>query len=192
MSAAAPTYDLVLLLDPQAEDARRTKIVSDARSAIESEGELLRHDGWGERALAYPITRRSTTDYHLFQFHTSRPELLRSLDRTLRIADEVLRFRIVKLRPGTPPAPDMRGDGARAGTSEARGAPGPAGRSQARAPASTAGQDERDEGSSAPAQPSSGGEQGGAQESGSAAAEQQAGETATAERELETAGGEPA
>ena len=190
MSAAAPTYDLVMLLDLQADDARRAKIVSDARSAIESEGELLRHDGWGERALAYPITRRSTADYHLFQFHTSRPELLRSLDRTLRIADEVLRFRIVKLRPGTPPAPDMRGDGARAGTSEARGAPGPAARSQARAPASTAGPDEPHEGSQA--QPSSGGEQGGAQESGSAAAEQQAGETATAERELETAGGEPA
>src|SRR5881398_1514921 len=100
MSAAAPTYDLVLLLDPQAEDARRTKIVSDARSAIESEGELLRHDGWGERALAYPITRRMTSDYPPCQFHTARPELLRSRDRTRRIADEVLRFRIVKLRPG--------------------------------------------------------------------------------------------
>jgi len=126
MSAAAPTYDLVMLLDLQADDARRTKIVSDARSAIESEGELLRHDGWGERALAYPITRRSTADYHLFQFHTSRPELLRSLDRTLRIADEVLRFRIIKLRPGVPEAPDMRSAHAGARRAGAEAAPGTA------------------------------------------------------------------
>jgi hypothetical protein len=34
-------------------------------------------------------------------------ELLSSLDRTLRLADEVLRFRIIKLAPGVPSAPDM-------------------------------------------------------------------------------------
>ena len=33
--------------------------------------------------------------------------MLSELDRTLRITDGVLRFRIVKLKPGTPDAPDM-------------------------------------------------------------------------------------
>jgi small subunit ribosomal protein S6 len=107
MTLPAPTYDLVLLLDPQADDATRAKLLADARTAIKSEGELLRDDDWGDRALAYPIDRKATAEYHLLQFHASSPELLNGLDRSLRIADEVLRFRIVKLAPGVPEAPDM-------------------------------------------------------------------------------------
>jgi small subunit ribosomal protein S6 len=133
MTLPAPTYDLVLLLDPQADDATRAKLVADARGAIEAQGELLRHDGWGDRALAYPIDRKSTAEYHLLQFHAATPELLKGLDRTLRIADEVLRFRIIKLAPGVPAAPDMTAGAAAArrpdGESEpaAEAAPAPAG-----------------------------------------------------------------
>jgi hypothetical protein len=43
------------------------------------------------------------------------------LDRTLRIADEAIRFRIIKLAPGVPPAPDMTA-GASARRSEAEAA----------------------------------------------------------------------
>lgn len=112
MTLPAPTYDLVLLLDAEAEDAARAKILADARAAIEAQGELLRDDEWGDRALTYPIDHKTTAKYHLLQFHASTPELLRGLDRTLRIADEVVRFRIVKLKPGTPAAPDMSAPGA--------------------------------------------------------------------------------
>jgi small subunit ribosomal protein S6 len=106
MTLPAPTYDLVILLDPQAEEAVRTRIVADARKAIESQGEFLRHDEWGVRALTYPIDHKSSAEYHLLQFHAT-PELLENLNRTLRIADEVVRFRIIKLAPGTPDAPEM-------------------------------------------------------------------------------------
>lgn len=115
MTLPAPTYDLVLLLDPQADDATRAKLVADTRAAIEAQGELLRHDGWGERALAYPIDRKASAEYHLLQFHVATTELLNGLDRTLRLADEVLRFRIVKLAPGVAAPPDMA-----AGASAAR------------------------------------------------------------------------
>ena len=107
MALPAPTYDLVLVLDPQAEEAARTKIVADTRAAIEAGGELLRHDEWGERALAYPIERHANGEYHLLQFHRADTELLSGLDRTLRITDGILRFRIIKLKPGVPDAPDM-------------------------------------------------------------------------------------
>jgi small subunit ribosomal protein S6 len=108
MPSSDHTYDLVLVLDPQAEEDTRAKIVADARAAIEAQGELLREDDWGERPLAYPIERRATGEYHLFQFRPTAVELLSGLDRTLRITDQVLRFRIVKLKPGVPDAPDMR------------------------------------------------------------------------------------
>jgi small subunit ribosomal protein S6 len=107
MTLPAPTYDLVLLLDTEAEADVRAKIVADASAAIGAQGELLRHDVWGDRALTYPIEHKTAAEYHLLQFHASTPDLLRGLDRSLRIADGVVRFRIVKLKPGTPAAPDM-------------------------------------------------------------------------------------
>ncbi len=107
MTLPAPTYDLMLLLDPQADEAIPTKIVADTRAAIEAQGELLRHDEWGTRALTYPIDRKTTAEYHLLQFHAPATELLSGLDRTLRIADGVIRFRIIKLAPGVPEAPDV-------------------------------------------------------------------------------------
>jgi small subunit ribosomal protein S6 len=107
MTLPAPTYDLVLLLDPQTEEPARAKIVADARETIAAKGELVHHDEWGERTLAYPIDHKTTAQYHLLQFHATDVELIGELSRTLRITDGVIRFRINKLKPGTPAAPDM-------------------------------------------------------------------------------------
>ena len=134
MTADAATYDLVVILDPQAADDTRAKIVRDARSSIEGGGSLVRHDEWGERALSYPIEKHTTGEYHLLQFHPSGADLLNELDRTLRITDGVLRFRIIKLAPGTPSPPDMRSaaapprraEGEAPATQEAPAAPAPA------------------------------------------------------------------
>ena len=41
------------------------------------------------------------------QFHAGSAELLDGLDRTLRITDGVMRFRLIKLAPGVPEAPEM-------------------------------------------------------------------------------------
>lgn len=105
MSKAPITYDLVVLLDPQADEPARAKVLADAKAAIEAHGELLRQDQWGLRALTYPIAHRTEAEYHLFQFHVSDKSLLDQLDRSLHLSDEVLRFMISKLAPGTPEAP---------------------------------------------------------------------------------------
>ncbi|HXB14969.1 MAG TPA: 30S ribosomal protein S6 [Solirubrobacteraceae bacterium] len=109
MTLPAPTYDLMLLLDPQAEESARAKIVADAVSAINAQGELVRQDDWGERPLAYPIDRKTSANYYLLQFHAGQSALLEGLDRTLRITDGVVRHRIIKLRPGTPNPPEAGG-----------------------------------------------------------------------------------
>jgi small subunit ribosomal protein S6 len=51
--------------------------------------------------MAFEIRHKGDADYHLLQFRATR-ELLEELDRTLRITDGVVRYRIIKLRPGTP------------------------------------------------------------------------------------------
>jgi small subunit ribosomal protein S6 len=105
MSQAPITYDLVLLLDPQAEEPARERVLAEAKAAIEAHGELLREDHWGLRPLTYPIARKTEAEYHLIQFHVREASMLADLDRSLRLSDQVLRFMISKLAPGTPEAP---------------------------------------------------------------------------------------
>jgi small subunit ribosomal protein S6 len=102
MPATKPIYDLVLLLDLGAEDDRRAKIVADARAAISAEGELLGDQAWGTRPLSYEIGHREAADYHLLQF-SGPPSLIAALEHTLRITDGVIRYRVIKLPPGSTP-----------------------------------------------------------------------------------------
>jgi small subunit ribosomal protein S6 len=103
----ADLYDLMLLLDPGAPDDQRAKIVADAESAISAEGTLVGKHDWGRRAMTYEIRHQADAEYHLLQFHATAA-LLENLQRTLRLADGVIRFRIVKLAPGTPEPPNVR------------------------------------------------------------------------------------
>jgi small subunit ribosomal protein S6 len=99
-------YDLTLLLSTSASDEERAKILSDVESAITSAGgSLERNQSWGTRPMAYRINHQSEAEYHLLQF-SGPTSLLESLSHSLHIADEVLRFRIIKVLPGTPAAPE--------------------------------------------------------------------------------------
>ena len=104
MAAPPPVYDLMVLLDTAAPDDQRTKILSDVETMIRNGGEVVGRHDWGARSLAYEIRHKPDAEYHLLQFHAN-PQLLENLQRTLRITDGVVRFRIIKLEPGTPEAP---------------------------------------------------------------------------------------
>jgi small subunit ribosomal protein S6 len=102
MTDAKTIYDLILLLDLGAEDERRAKIVADARAAISAEGELLGDQSWGTRPLSYEIGHREAAEYHLLQF-SGPASLIGTLEHSLRITDGVVRYRVIKLPPGTEP-----------------------------------------------------------------------------------------
>jgi small subunit ribosomal protein S6 len=105
MAETAPIYDLVLMLSAAADDDQRAKILKDVESAIsKAGGSVERNDDWGQRTMAYQIRHQPEADYHLLQF-TGPAELIEDLSHTLRITDGVLRFRVIKVRPGTPDAP---------------------------------------------------------------------------------------
>jgi small subunit ribosomal protein S6 len=107
MATEAPLYDLVLLLDNTIEQERRDTILANVEDAVDRAGEIVGRHDWGVRPTVYEVRKHGEADYHLLQFRGSS-SLLEQLDHNLKITDGILRFRIIKLRPGTPPPPDLR------------------------------------------------------------------------------------
>lgn len=106
MPRDATIYDLVLLLSSSSEDEQRAKILSDVESMIsEGGGSIERNADWGTRPLSYRINHQRDAEYHMLQF-SGPPSVLETLSHDLRITDGVLRFRIIKVLPGTPPPPE--------------------------------------------------------------------------------------
>jgi small subunit ribosomal protein S6 len=114
----AALYELILMLDPQAEEESRDSVATAAKQLISSKGELTHEDSWGMRKLAYEIRHRTEADYRLYRFQAET-----SLDHSLKIADGVLRFRIFQVEETTPLTPPPaqgaahRPEPARAGSS---------------------------------------------------------------------------
>jgi small subunit ribosomal protein S6 len=108
VAPAQTLYDLMLLLRTDVPDEERAEILTMVEDTIErGGGEIAVRHGWGVRALTYEIRHRPDAEYHLFQF-TGPAELLERLRYQLRIDDRVLRARIIKVAPGTPPPPEVR------------------------------------------------------------------------------------
>jgi small subunit ribosomal protein S6 len=105
----AGLYDLMLLIDPNAPEERRTSAVSEAESLLSSGGEIVAQQDWGQRRMAYEIDHRPEAEYRLYQFNGDT-ELLDRLNQRLRINDAVLRFRIIRAKPGQtlPPPPEQQ------------------------------------------------------------------------------------
>jgi len=105
MPKPPPIYDLVLVLDTSADDERRAKILADVEQAIaDGGGSVELKQAWGTQRLAYEIDHKPDADYHLLQFG-GPPALVDSLTYNLKITDGVLRHRIIRVLPGTPPPP---------------------------------------------------------------------------------------
>ena len=99
----------MLLVDPTVPEERRNAVVSETESMLGQGGEIVGSYDWGTRRMAYEIDHRPEADYRLYQFNGDNA-LLDRLNQRLRIMDGVLRFRIIKVKPGqpTPPPPDQQ------------------------------------------------------------------------------------
>lgn len=108
MAASAPTYDLVALLDPTVDHDVRETLLAEVEQQIIAQGELVAAQDWGVRQLAFEIEDAKEAAYHLIQFKGPVP-LLNEIDRQLKIADPVVRFRIIKNK-NNQPAPVAPGE----------------------------------------------------------------------------------
>ncbi len=89
-------YEVMFILDPALEDAKKDEAVETVKGIIAEAGEVQNVDVWGLKKLAYPIQKKSEGYYVVMQF-TAKPELPKELDRRLRISDSCMRHIIVSL-----------------------------------------------------------------------------------------------
>jgi small subunit ribosomal protein S6 len=89
-------YEIMVILDPEADEAA-VNGVADRITSILSEhgGEVSSVDRWGKRKLAFEIERK-TEGYYLVMAFSAESDALAELDRVLPLADEVIRFKVVR------------------------------------------------------------------------------------------------
>jgi small subunit ribosomal protein S6 len=85
-------YETLMVLHPELPEAQVRETIDRARRLIE-EGGGHPHamQEWGMRELAYPI-RKLSRGYYVLAEYDATAEVVRELERTLKIADEILRF----------------------------------------------------------------------------------------------------
>lgn len=92
-------YECMLILPAEADEA----VVGTATDRIQKvvakhSGQVVGVDRWGRRRLAYEIDRRNEGYYVVVTF-AAEPAAQGELDRTLNLADEVLRYKTTILPP---------------------------------------------------------------------------------------------
>jgi len=88
-------YEALYILKPNMEDEKRAEAIEKFKSIIESDGEILNVDEWGNRRLAYEIDKVKEGYYVLVDFKAA-PELPAELERNFRISDAVMRFMVTR------------------------------------------------------------------------------------------------
>lgn len=91
-------YEVMLVLDPRLDEAGIQQALDRFNGVIsERGGETTKVDHWGRRRLAFEIDHKNEGYYVVVNFD-SGPDAVTELDRVLRLADELIRHKIV--RPG--------------------------------------------------------------------------------------------
>ncbi|MCX6372360.1 MAG: 30S ribosomal protein S6 [Actinobacteria bacterium] len=85
-------YELMLIVNPNADEERQTEILERLRATVEKgTGNVAGVDEWGKKKLAYEIKKEPEGIYSVITF-TAAPATLAEIERVLGITDEVLRF----------------------------------------------------------------------------------------------------
>jgi small subunit ribosomal protein S6 len=90
-------YETVFILTPVLSDEQAKEAVSKYKKLLVDAGaKILNEEHWGLKKLAYPIQKKSTGFYHLFQF-TASGETISKLEVEYKRDERILRFLTLKL-----------------------------------------------------------------------------------------------
>ncbi|PWE00713.1 30S ribosomal protein S6 [Marinilabilia rubra] len=90
-------YETVFILTPVLSDGQMKETVEKFKNMIlEHGGEIVHQENWGLRKLAYPIQKKSTGFYQLFEFKAD-PSFIEKLEVQYRRDERVIRFLTFKM-----------------------------------------------------------------------------------------------
>jgi len=90
-------YETVFIATPVLSDVQIKEAVNKFKDIITGNGgEIVNEEDWGLRKLAYPIQKKSTGFYHLFEFK-AEPEFIRTLEIQYRRDERIIRFLTFRL-----------------------------------------------------------------------------------------------
>ena len=116
---SARQYELVYIIAPDATEQEVTDLHTQVEGIVTRlNGTLEKSEPWGRRKLAYEIGPHKEGIYVLEQF-TGGPDVVKELDRRLKVLDRVIRHLVVRDRRGVG---DRRTPQERRGRPRARGA----------------------------------------------------------------------
>ena len=90
-------YELMLIADGDLEESAVAKFINQVTAQVESTGgRVATTDKWGKRRFAYEINHKWEGIYVVLEIVTEASNL-DDLERMLRIADEVVRHKLIRL-----------------------------------------------------------------------------------------------
>lgn len=90
-------YELMVIIDADVDDLVGKDVINRAKAMIEADGgSVPTVDHWGRRRYAYPINHKHEGVYSVLEIVTEATNL-DEVDRFLRLADEVVRHKLIRL-----------------------------------------------------------------------------------------------
>ena len=90
-------YELMVIVDGDVDEAGVKAVNERIGQLIEADnGSIVKTDLWGRRRYAYPINHKLEGIYTVFEISTPASNL-DELDRFLRLADDVVRHKLIRL-----------------------------------------------------------------------------------------------
>ena len=90
-------YETVFILTPVLSEDQVKEAVQKFEQHLKDAGAKMVHqENWGLRKLAYPIQKKSTGFYHLFEFE-AEGDIIKRFETELRRDERIIRFLTVKM-----------------------------------------------------------------------------------------------
>ncbi len=90
-------YETVFIVTPVLSDAQVKETVQKFKEFItKNGGEMIHEEDWGMKKLAYPIQKKSTGFYNMFEYKAD-PALIAKLETECKRDERIIRFLTVKL-----------------------------------------------------------------------------------------------
>ncbi len=85
-------YESVIILTPVLSEKQMADAIASFRQLItENDGEVIHEENWGLTKLAYPIQKKVTGFYHIFEFSAPN-DLVAKLELAYRRDEQILRY----------------------------------------------------------------------------------------------------